>query len=54
MQAVEFASDWFVHKINSVSIDEVIRIAKVLWGVWFFRIKKIWDHKTVTPVTAMD
>lgn len=29
-------------------------IIKVLWGIWFFRNKKVWEGKSVTPQLTVD
>lgn len=42
MSAVEFASDWLLQKINLAPYDEIMGIVNVLWGIWFFRNKKVW------------
>lgn len=54
MQSVEFAPDWFVQKFSSASSDELHLIARVLWGIWFFINKKVWEGTSVTPQLAMD
>lgn len=54
MSQVEDAWAWLLQKINSASTEEVVRIAKVLQGVWFFRNKKFWEQKTVSYVVGMD
>lgn len=41
MQDVEYGPDWLVQKLSSVGDDESILIAKALWGIWFFRNKKV-------------
>lgn len=33
---------------------EIISIAKVLWGIWFFRNKKAWENKDIRSSAAMD
>ncbi|XP_063947247.1 uncharacterized protein LOC135151929 [Daucus carota subsp. sativus] len=35
-------------------IEEIILIARVLWGIWFFRNKKVWENKTVNDMVAME
>lgn len=52
--SVENAHEWLFEKISCAPVDEVARICTVLWGVWFWRNKKVWDDKTVTPAFAMD
>lgn len=45
---------WLLAKLEVASESEGIVIAKVLWGIWFFRNKKIWENKVVTAIVAMD
>lgn len=54
MQQINSASEWLLEKINGGTCSEVCKIAKVLWGIWHWRNKKVWDDKTVSPVVAMD
>lgn len=51
---IHLSPDWLIHKIVNASHEEIIRIVKVLWGLWFFRNKKVWENKIVTPIIAMD
>lgn len=41
MHLIENAPEWLLHKISTASTDELVKIAKVLWGVWFFKNKKV-------------
>lgn len=54
MSNVENAQEWLVYMINTCTPDEFIRIARVLWGIWFFRNKKVWENKSVSHIVAMD
>lgn len=54
MQHVEFAPDWLINKLSNASGDDCFLIAKVLWGIWFFRNKRVWENKVVTHTVAMD
>lgn len=51
---VEHAHDWLLEKISNAPADEVVKVCIVLWGVWFWRNKKVWDEKFVTSAFAMD
>lgn len=51
---VENASEGLLQKISTASGEELHLISKVLWGIWFFRNKKVWENKVVTHVIAMD
>ena len=51
---VEFAPEWLLHKLNTATAEELMKICVVLWGIWYWRNKKVWDDKMVTPAFAMD
>lgn len=51
---VEVASEWLIQKLSSATTEEKIKICITLWGIWYWRNKKVWDGKTVTPEFAMD
>ncbi|KAL8126745.1 hypothetical protein AgCh_013868 [Apium graveolens] len=51
---VEYAHDWLLEKISTATADEVAKICIVLWGVWYWRNKRVWDGKVVTAAFAMD
>lgn len=54
MSTVEYAPDWLLQKLNEASHEEIVLIARVLWGIWFFRNKKVWENKTVNDMVAME
>lgn len=54
MQKVEYAPDWLIERVGSGTHIEIVLITKVLWGIWFFRNKKIWENKVVSHVIVMD
>lgn len=47
------ASSWHITRLGLSSSDEVQSIARVLWGIWFFRNKRAWENKVVTTTVAM-
>lgn len=47
------ASSWLITRLGLSSSDEVQSIARVLWGIWFFRNKRVWENKVVTATVAM-
>lgn len=49
----ENEASWLLAKLDTSSSDEVLLIARVLWGVWFFRNQKVWENKVVTADIAM-
>ncbi|XP_074347003.1 uncharacterized protein LOC141685822 [Apium graveolens] len=54
MSTVEYAHEWLLQMLNTSCQDELIQIARVLWGIWFFRNKKVWDEKLVTGRFAIE
>lgn len=54
MRMVEFAPEWLFQKPSTAGHAEIILIARVLWGIWFFQNKKVWNNKTVNNMIAMD
>ncbi|XP_074342018.1 uncharacterized protein LOC141679415 [Apium graveolens] len=54
MGEVEDVSTWLLNKLASESQDQVTKVAMILWAIWFFHNKKVWDEKSVTPGFAVD
>lgn len=54
MREVNDAPSWLLNKLETGSLDEIIKIRTVMFGVWFWRNKKIWEGKEVTNNVAMD
>lgn len=40
--------EWLIRKISNANIEEIVMIAKVLWGIGFFRNKKYGQNKVVS------
>lgn len=51
---VEGTSDWVLSKLSTEPNDRLIKIATVVWGVWWARNKMVWEGKWMTPKIAMD
>lgn len=49
MWEVEDATGWLLDKLATESHDHLSNIAMIPWGLWFFRNKKVWDDRSVTP-----
>lgn len=54
MVGVVDGSGWLLDKLNEVPTEEVVKLCTVLWGVWFWRNKKVWSDKAVTATFAME
>ena len=53
MREVENASDWLLEKLASESDEKLIKIAEVLYGIWFARNKKSFEERTLSPAVTM-
>lgn len=54
MREVDNAPEWFLHKLSTESNENLIKIASVVWGMWWARNKRVLEGKVVTPEIAMD
>lgn len=54
MTEVEAAPSWLLDKLATASVEELVKISMVLWGIWNWRNRKVWDNKSVTGAFAMD
>lgn len=45
---------FLLEKLSTAPSEEISKICITLWGIWFWRNKKVWDAKSVTPEFAMD
>lgn len=53
MWEVESAPMWLLDKLSTEVEDKLVKIAAVLWGVWFARNKKIFEGRSIHPAGAM-
>ena len=51
---VEFAPDWLLQKLSNAPAEELVKICIIMWGIWHWRNKRVWDGKVVTAQFAMD
>ncbi|XP_017224846.1 uncharacterized protein LOC108201070 [Daucus carota subsp. sativus] len=54
MWDVEDGDVWLLDRFNSEPDDVLIKIAVVLWGIWFARNKRIFENTNLTPAMAMN
>lgn len=47
-----FRSGWF-KKISDGNVEEVCKVAGVLWGIWHGRNKRVWESKLLSPPIVM-
>ncbi|KAL8110272.1 hypothetical protein AgCh_026118 [Apium graveolens] len=48
-----YVPGWLLQKLCSTTSEELVKICMRLWSIWYWRSKKVWDGKTVTPANAM-
>ena len=49
-----FRSGLALNKLETSSYVESIKLATILWGIWFWRNKKVWEDRIVPANTAME
>lgn len=54
MEDKQSAPQWILNKLEVAKHEEVVNICVVLWGIWYWRNKKVWDDQTMNPVIAME
>lgn len=53
MREVVSAPEWLLNRLSTESNDTLIKIATVLYAVWWARNKRIWDDKSLPSEVAM-
>lgn len=54
MSDVFAAPEWLLHKLSGSSQEELVKICTVLYGIWVWRNKKVWENKVVTGTLDME
>lgn len=54
MREVHSATDWLLQKLEKGKHDEITSICLVLWGIWFWRNKKVWQNQCIKSAIAME
>lgn len=54
MITVENVPDWLLQRLTNAPSEEVIKVCIVLWGIWFWKNKKVRENKCVSPDFAME
>lgn len=54
MSCVEDASSWLLQQLSSAKENDLLRICTVLWGVWCWSNKFVWEGKSIPAPLAMD
>lgn len=53
MSVVEDAPSWLLHMFSTASEEELSKICTVLWTIWVWRNKKVWDDKSIAADVAV-
>ncbi|KAL8114290.1 hypothetical protein AgCh_021225 [Apium graveolens] len=48
------ANVWLLHKLETGSQSEITQVCSVLYGIWFWRNKQVWEGKVVTGKVAVE
>lgn len=51
---VEVLSSWVLDKLRTETEESIVKLVKVLWGIWFARNKRIWEEKIIAPQVIME
>ncbi|KAL8133721.1 hypothetical protein AgCh_008966 [Apium graveolens] len=54
MRNVTSAQEWLLKKFSEASHEELGKIYVVLWGVWYWRNKRVWEGKMINPKLAIE
>ena len=55
MHDVQSAPQWvLINKLETAKHEEAVNICIILWGIWFWRNKKVWNNQVVNPAIAME
>ena len=48
------ANVWLLEKLETAPQSEILKVCTVLYGIWYWRNKKVWEDKVVPGRVAMD
>ena len=51
VKEVQSVPHWVLSKLELASHEEVISICVVLWGIWYWRNKKVRNNQMINPTT---
>lgn len=54
MREVHSAPERLLQKLTNAKHDEVVVVCLVLWGIWFWRNKRVWQNQFINPSIAME
>ncbi|XP_074336668.1 uncharacterized protein LOC141673834 [Apium graveolens] len=54
MGEVHSVTDWLLRKLASAKHEEIVAICLVLWGIWNWRNKRVWQNQFINPSIAME
>lgn len=54
MREVYSAPEWVLSKLECAKHEEIVTICVLLWGIWFWRNKRVWKNQLMNPAIAME
>lgn len=45
---------WVLRKLKTTKHEEIVSICVVLWGIWYWRNKRVWSNQFINPGIAME
>lgn len=54
MQGIEDIPAWLLNKLSLENYVHLKKVVMLLWSIWFFRNKKVWENKSVSPQLVVD
>lgn len=54
LQADQTSSEWLLDMLCTQKMEVLSKLVSVLWGIWFFRNKVVWENKMVTAKVAVE
>lgn len=54
MSQVEDVSVWILDTLSNGNMENSMKVCTILWGIWMWRNKKVWEGKSVSAAIAMD
>ncbi|KAK1378130.1 hypothetical protein POM88_024874 [Heracleum sosnowskyi] len=48
------APRWVLNKLETTKHEEMENICVVLWGIWYWRNKKVWNNQVINPYIVIE
>lgn len=54
MDQTEDAPTWLLNTLSTGKSESSIKVYMILWGIWTWRNKRVWESKSVSAAIAME